>query len=121
MKKIDLNKLEGRQIATDNEPEIPYADIEMIALKVNEIIDMLDGLTFEKKEEQKPFSVDNPPLNGSEYWYIENDAKNGMHPTLAEFYKDALFSVKTLSQGNCFRTQEEAEAALSRVLQALKS
>lgn len=52
MKKIDLNRLEGRQIATDNEPQIPYADIEMIALKINEIIDMLDGLSFEKKEEQ---------------------------------------------------------------------
>jgi hypothetical protein len=88
---------------------------------VNDILLALDGISFEKKEEQKPFSVDNPPLNGSEYWYIENDAKNGMHPTLAEFYKDVLFSVKMLSQGNCFRTKEEAEAALSRMLQALKS
>ena len=33
------------------------------------------GLEYKDSEEQKPFSVDNPPLNGSEYWYIENDAK----------------------------------------------
>jgi len=44
MKKIDIEKLAGNQPADyDAEPQIPYEDIELLAEKINEVIDLLNG------------------------------------------------------------------------------
>lgn len=44
MEKIDITKLEGNQPAGDGEPQVPYEDIQMIAEKVNEIIEVVNKL-----------------------------------------------------------------------------
>lgn len=86
----------------------------------NNLLLALDGLSFEKKEEQKPFSVDNPPKEGERYWFIGKHYEGYLY-TNHTVYGDDIYDNNNLSQNNCFRTKEEAEAALSRVLQALKS
>lgn len=44
IEKINISKLQGNQPATDEERDIPYEDVEKIALKINEIIDFLERL-----------------------------------------------------------------------------
>ena len=49
--KIDINKLQGnRPCDTDAEQEIPYYDIELIARKVNSLLDYLGEDTFQQLE-----------------------------------------------------------------------
>lgn len=87
-------------------------------VRLNVLLLALDGISFEKKEEQKPFSVDNPPKEGETYFHIISS------PSLIiteECFVDDDYDEHCVSQNNCFRTKEEAESALSRVLQALKS
>lgn len=74
----------------------------------------------ESEPEQKPFSVENPPENEQACWHIE--IINGSAYVYESFFiKDSRAGSKLLSTGNLFRTREEAEAVLKRVLQALKS
>lgn len=75
------------------------------------------------KEEQKPFSVDNPPKKFATYWYLDITGEHDRKYQLknASYESDSDFDTNNLSIGNCFHTRELAEAALSRVLQALKS
>jgi len=92
---------------------------DWIAETLNGLLLALDGLTFEKKEEQKPFSVDNPPKEEEHYFYVGGEYELKVCNVL--WFKEDGTDISNLTQGNCFRTKEEAEAALSRVLQALKS
>lgn len=83
---------------------------------VNKLLLALD----ESEPEQKPFSVENQQENEQECWHIE--IINGSPYVYSSFFiKDSHIASKLLSTGNYYRTEEEAEAALKRVLQALKS
>lgn len=42
MEKINITKLQGNQPCRSGEEQIPYKDVEMLAEKVNEIIDHLN-------------------------------------------------------------------------------
>ena len=83
---------------------------DWIAETLNELLTSLDGLTFEKKEAQKPFSVDNPLLGTELFAY---DQTNNL------FIADGEV-VDTLEFLRKYKTYIE-DAALTRVLQALKS
>lgn len=108
--------INGKEI----ELTIPMADGSMDSRdwRINELLLALDGLSFEKKEEQKPFSVENPPEPSDRYYYLKiamGEAK------VSEAIFNSGYDRFNLTQNNCYRTKEEAEAALSRVLQSLKS
>lgn len=72
-----------------------------------------------KNVKLKPFSVDNPPKEEEHYFYVGGEYELKVCNVL--WFKEDGTDISNLTQGNCFRTKEEAEAALSRVLQALKS
>lgn len=103
------------------EPDICVREFEACSCKdcFKKTIELSDKL-FPTPEPQKPFSVDNPPEDEQVCWYIE--LINGSPYVYSSFFiKGSHIASKLLSTGNCYRTEEEAEAALKRVLQALKS
>lgn len=77
------------------------------------------GRSFDETPEQKPFSVENPPARGEEFWSVYPNMKCTLIAQHFNYYNHDD-NVYFLRQNNCFRTREEAEAALARVLIALK-
>lgn len=88
---------------------------DWIAETLNELL-----LALDETPEQKPFSVENPPREFDKYYFVLLNNQEYLFTTFTS-WRNRKIDKQRLSQNNCFRTKEEAEAALKRVLQALKS
>lgn len=101
------------------EPDICVRELEACSCKdcFKKTIELSDKL-FPTPEPQKPFSVDNPPREFDKYYFVLLNNQEYFFTTFTS-WRNRKIDKQRLSQNNCFRTREEAEAALKRVLQAL--
>lgn len=102
-----------------------YISDHNVLMKLDELLQVLNGFTFEKKEEQKPFSVDNTPIK---IWHGTTLEQDNVGINISSKGSEWFLNVsgtteKRVNITHLFDTHAEKvkEAALSRVLQALKS